>query len=77
MKNSSSVVVSNSRHYDAMIRALSAIQSVQQGLNTNLSGDLLALDLKDALLALSEITGAIEVDKDILGTIFGKFCIGK
>jgi tRNA modification GTPase len=77
MKNSSSVVVTNSRHYDAMIRAISAIQSVQQGLNTNLSGDLLALDLKDALLALSEITGAIEVDKDILGTIFGKFCIGK
>ena len=77
MKSSSEVVVANVRHYNAMIKTLEAIGSVQQGLEEGLSGDLLAVDLKEALYALSEITGAIDVDKDILGTIFGKFCIGK
>jgi len=42
-----------------------------------LSGDLLSLHLKDALYHLGSITGRIDIDKDILGTIFGKFCIGK
>ena len=77
MKSSSEVVLANVRHYNAMIKTLEAIGSVQQGLEEGLSGDLLAVDLKEALYALSEITGAIDVDKDILGTIFGKFCIGK
>ena len=77
MKSSSEVVVANVRHYNAMIKTLEAIGSVQQCLEDGLSGDLLAVDLKEALYALSEITGAIDVDKDILGTIFGKFCIGK
>ncbi len=77
MKSSSEVVVANIRHYNAMIQVLAAVGSVQQGLQAGLSGDLLAVDLKEALYALSEITGAIDVDKDILGTIFGKFCIGK
>jgi tRNA modification GTPase len=42
-----------------------------------LSGDLVAFHLRDALRDLGTITGQIEVDRDILGTIFGKFCIGK
>ncbi len=77
MKSSCEVVVANVRHYNAMIKTLEAIESVRQGLEEGLSGDLLAVNLKEALYALSEITGTIDVDKDILGTIFGKFCIGK
>lgn len=77
LKTACDVVVVNLRHFNALTRALEAITSVQEGMQSGLSGDLLAVDLKEALYALSEITGAIEVDKDILGTIFGKFCIGK
>jgi tRNA modification GTPase len=74
--NTQSTVVSNSRHYDALIRALESLDLVQVGINSGISGDLLAIDLQAALLALGEITGAITND-DLLGHIFGNFCIGK
>jgi tRNA modification GTPase len=74
--NTQSTVVSNSRHYDALIRALESLDRVQEGVNTGISGDLLAIDLQAALLALGEITGAITND-DLLGHIFANFCIGK
>jgi tRNA modification GTPase len=74
--NTQSTVVSNSRHYDALIHALESLDRVQDGVNSGISGDLLAIDLQAALLALGEITGAITND-DLLGHIFANFCIGK
>jgi tRNA modification GTPase len=46
-------------------------------MENNISGELLALDIRRCLHFLGTITGQVEVDRDILGTIFGKFCIGK
>lgn len=72
-----SVVITNLRHKDALQRASEALEQVDAGMQMGLSGDLLSLHLKDALYQLGTITGKIEVDRDILGAIFGKFCIGK
>ena len=69
-------IVTNSRHYDALLKALEEIQKVQQGLDANLSGDLLAIDIRQALYHFGEITGEITSD-DLLGNIFANFCIGK
>ena len=69
-------VISNSRHYSALNAALSEIVKVQDGLNNNLSGDLLAIDLRQALFHLGEITGEVTND-ELLGNIFVNFCIGK
>ena len=71
-----SAVVSNSRHYHALVRALEALDKVQEWIDAELSGYLLAIDLGAALSALGEITGAITND-DMLGHIFANFCIGK
>jgi tRNA modification GTPase len=54
-----------------------SLLKVQAGLAAGISGDLLGLDIRHALQSLGEITGEILHDRDILGTIFGKFCIGK
>ncbi len=69
-------IVTNSRHYDALLKALEEIQKVQQGMDSNLSGDLLAIDIRQALYHFGEITGEITSD-DLLGNIFANFCIGK
>ncbi len=69
-------VVSNSRHYAALQKALKEIEQVREGLNNGLSGDLLAIDIRQALHHLGEITGEITTD-DLLGNIFANFCIGK
>ena len=69
-------IVTNSRHYDALLKALEEIQKVQQGMDSNLSGDLLAIDIRQALYHFGEITGEITND-DLLGNIFANFCIGK
>lgn len=71
------VIISNTRHKEALEQARDALREVEKGLQQHLTGDLLSLHLKDALRHLGSITGKIDVDKDILGTIFGKFCIGK
>ena len=71
------IIVSNVRHKNALEAALAALVQADQGLRSGLSGDLVAFHLRDALRDLGTITGQIEVDRDILGTIFGKFCIGK
>ncbi|MCC5917661.1 MAG: tRNA uridine-5-carboxymethylaminomethyl(34) synthesis GTPase MnmE [Cryomorphaceae bacterium] len=71
------VVVTNARHYQNLIQALSAVDRIREGMDAGISGDFLALDVREALRYLGNITGAIEVDRDILGSIFGKFCIGK
>jgi tRNA modification GTPase len=69
-------IVTNTRHYDALLKALEEIDKVQQGLDNNLSGDLLAIDIRQALYHFGEITGEITND-DLLGNIFANFCIGK
>ena len=69
-------IITNARHYDALGKALQSIQTVQAGLESNLSGDLLAIDLREALHHFGRITGEISTD-DLLGNIFANFCIGK
>ena len=71
------VVVSNIRHYEALSHALNAIQRVQDGLSTHLSGDFISQDLRECLFHLAEITGREITSDDILGNIFKHFCIGK
>ena len=73
---SNAVTISNTRHYEALVRALNAIQRVQDGLQMQLSGEFLSMDLQDCLVALGEITGQI-TSQEVLNNIFGKFCIGK
>ena len=72
----SAVMLSNARHYEAIIRAHEAIARVQDGLQAGLSGELLSLDLQDCLNALGEVTGQI-TNTEVLSNIFSKFCIGK
>ncbi|WP_412984598.1 tRNA uridine-5-carboxymethylaminomethyl(34) synthesis GTPase MnmE [Pontimicrobium sp. IMCC45349] len=69
-------IITNSRHYDSLLKALEEIQKVQHGMDANLSGDLLAIDIRQALYHFGEITGEITSD-DLLGNIFANFCIGK
>ncbi|MEW7290687.1 tRNA uridine-5-carboxymethylaminomethyl(34) synthesis GTPase MnmE [Aquimarina sp. 2304DJ70-9] len=69
-------IVTNTRHYDALLKALEEIQKVQYGLDTGISGDLMAIDIRQALYHFGEITGEISSD-DLLGNIFANFCIGK
>jgi tRNA modification GTPase len=56
---------------------LISLVEAEEGLKTGLYNDLVAFHLKDCLKHLGSITGQIETDRDILGAIFGKFCIGK
>lgn len=70
------ITVTNIRHFDALRRAGEAIERVQKGMNCQLSGDLLAEDLRDCIQALGEITGEITSD-EVLGNIFKNFCVGK
>ncbi|MEL6812240.1 MAG: tRNA uridine-5-carboxymethylaminomethyl(34) synthesis GTPase MnmE [Bacteroidota bacterium] len=69
-------IVTNTRHYDALLKALEEIQKVQEGIDAGLSGDLLAIDIRQALYYFGEITGEISND-ELLGNIFANFCIGK
>lgn len=70
------VTISNTRHYEALVRAQEAIKRVQDGLQMQISGEFLSMDLQDCLSALGEITGQI-TSQEVLNNIFGKFCIGK
>ena len=76
VEQQSGTIISQARHYDALVRAHEAIQRVMQGLNSGISGEFLSMDLQDCLHALGEITGQISND-EVLGNIFSKFCIGK
>jgi len=71
-----STIISNSRHYDALLKALEEIQKVKEGLDGGIPSDLLAIDVRQALFHLGEITGSVTTD-DLLGNIFSNFCIGK
>lgn len=70
------VIVSNSRHFEALSKALDHIVLVQNGIEIGISGDLLAMDIRQSLFHLGEITGEITTD-DLLDSIFRDFCIGK
>jgi tRNA modification GTPase len=75
--NQSGTIVSNTRHKQALINTQTALERSIEGLENEVSSEFVAFDIRQALHYLGEITGQIEIDKDILGTIFGKFCIGK
>jgi tRNA modification GTPase len=69
-------IVTNTRHYDSLLKALGEIQKVRFGIETNLSSDLLAIDIRETLYHFGMITGEVTND-ELLGNIFANFCIGK
>lgn len=69
-------IVTNTRHYDSLLKALDEISKVKYGLETGLSSDLMALDIREALYHFGMITGQVTND-ELLGNIFANFCIGK
>ncbi len=69
-------IVANARHYEALGKASEALEAALRGLENNVTGDFLAMDIRRALSYLGEITGEITTE-DLLGNIFGRFCIGK
>ncbi len=70
------VIVSNTRHYEALLRANEAIERAIAGLKTSVSSEFIAQDVRECLHYIGEITGTITTD-EVLGNIFSKFCIGK
>lgn len=74
--NTESVVVTNTRHFDALQKLATCVADIQQGMEDGLPSDLIALDIRQALHYLGEITGEI-TNEDQLDFIFSKFCIGK
>ena len=75
LRNNESIVT-NTRHYDALLKAQEEIQKVKHGLETNISSDFMAIDIRQALFYFGEITGQVTND-ELLGNIFANFCIGK
>jgi tRNA modification GTPase len=69
-------IVTNTRHYDSLLKALEEIQKVKWGLDSKISSDLMAIDIRSALHFFGEITGEVTND-ELLGNIFANFCIGK
>jgi tRNA modification GTPase len=70
------VIVSNARHHEALTGVLKAIDDIDNGFANDISSDLIAIDIRQALHHLGEITGEITND-ELLGNIFSRFCIGK
>ena len=68
--------MTNSRHLQALRKCDESLERAMQGLENQTPGDLLAMDIRQALFYLGEITGEVTTD-DLLGNIFSKFCIGK
>ena len=74
--NNESVVISNMRHFEALELAFKELLKVQKGLHNNISGDLIAMDIRQVLYYIGTITGDIS-SEELLGNIFTNFCIGK
>jgi len=74
--SSGNTIITNIRHYEALNNALQALEKVEEGMQIHLSGDLLAIDIRETLYHLGSITGAVSND-ELLGNIFSRFCIGK
>jgi tRNA modification GTPase len=70
-------IVSNVRHLEALEQTKVALHAALNGITQNLPADLVAMDIRSAMRSLGNITGEIEIDTDILGAIFSRFCIGK
>lgn len=70
------IIITNVRHYEALTKALNAINRVEYGLTTSLTGDLIAQDLRECLFHLNDILGEVTTD-EILHNIFKHFCVGK
>ena len=71
------IIITNARHYEALVRAQSHLQRVVDGMHNMVSGDLLSEDLRDVLSTLSAITGGQITTNEVLGNIFQHFCVGK
>ncbi len=69
-------LVSNARHHQALLKTTESLDAVLQAIDTHLGTELLAEEMRAAMYALGSITGDISSD-EVLGNIFGKFCIGK
>lgn len=76
LKISDQTIVTNVRHVDVLYQVADSIQQVEDGLDNGIPTDLIAIDIRQALHYLGEITGEVTTD-ELLGNIFGKFCIGK
>ncbi len=74
--NAENTIVTNARHYHALVEVSASLKAIQKGLNDKLPGDLLAPDIRRALHFLGEITGEVS-SEDMLDYVFSKFCIGK
>ena len=70
-------IVSNARHHAALQLTAAALERAQEGLQGHTTADFIAMDIREAMRQLGHISGQIDIDTDILGTIFSKFCIGK
>src|SRR5690554_4622807 len=71
-------IVTNTRHYDSLLKALEEIQKVRFGLESGLSADLMAIDIRSAIEHFNSITGQQAIgNEELLGNIFSQFCIGK
>jgi tRNA modification GTPase len=70
------VMVTNLRHYQNLLQTYDSLGRVLDGMSQGVTGDFLAMDIRQSLHYLGEITGAITTD-DLLDNIFSKFCIGK
>ena len=69
-------VVTSARHHDALRRADESLAMALANMSAGVTSDFVAMDIRQALYALGEVTGEVSVD-DLLGSIFGRFCIGK
>ena len=74
--NVNTVIVTNARHYESLYNAKESLERAINALDRNIPTDLLAMDIRQVLHYIGEITGQITTD-EILGSIFSKFCIGK
>ena len=74
--NSDSIIVTNVRHYESLLRVSESLGKVISGLDNQIPEDLIAIDIRQAIHYLGEITGEITSD-EILGNIFKNFCVGK
>jgi tRNA modification GTPase len=70
------VFVTNMRHYQSLLQTNESLERVLTGMDQGITGDFMAMDIRQALHYLGEITGEITSD-DLLDNIFSKFCIGK
>jgi tRNA modification GTPase len=74
--NTENTIITNTRHYEALQQVNQSLTDIKNGLDNDIAGDLLALDIRRCLHYISEITGDI-TNENVLDYIFSKFCIGK